>query len=140
MRQLILEFVLALGFTGTTGFLFSERFKRNYFLSTIVALLLFSSTFLTIREMTKFWYEFTRPEARIPPDKYPTPVPSYAADEVFWLSIKDSTAPGLFDEFIRKFPSSAHIAEARDRLRASQQGSTSSPKVCLTFNNRQYCD
>jgi hypothetical protein len=46
-------------------------------------------------------------------------VPSAAAptaDEIFWLTIKDSNVPALFDEFVKKFPSSAHAAEARARL------------------------
>ena len=39
-----------------------------------------------------------------------------ATDEIFWLTIKDSSVPALFDEFLSKFPSSAHAVEARARL------------------------
>jgi hypothetical protein len=37
------------------------------------------------------------------------------ADEVFWLSIKDSRAPALFGEFLKKFPDSPYAQEARAR-------------------------
>jgi hypothetical protein len=41
-------------------------------------------------------------------------------DEVFWLSIKDSRAPGLFEEFLKKYPDSPRAAAARVRLQALQ--------------------
>jgi uncharacterized caspase-like protein len=39
-----------------------------------------------------------------------------AADEIFWLTIKDSNVAALFDEFLQKFPASTHSADARKRL------------------------
>ena len=42
-------------------------------------------------------------------------VPS--ADEIFWFSIKDSSVPALFEEFIAKFPASPRVDEARAKLR-----------------------
>jgi hypothetical protein len=44
------------------------------------------------------------------------PAATLAADEVFWLTIKDSRAPGLFDEFLKKFPDSPHAQEAHAKL------------------------
>jgi formylglycine-generating enzyme required for sulfatase activity len=39
-----------------------------------------------------------------------------SSDEVFWSTIRDSSAPALFEEFLRKFPQSARAGEARARL------------------------
>jgi hypothetical protein len=44
------------------------------------------------------------------------PSATLAPDEVFWLSIKDSRAPGLYEEFLKKFPDSRRANEARARL------------------------
>jgi hypothetical protein len=44
------------------------------------------------------------------------PSATLAADEIFWLSIRESSAPGLFEEFLRKFPNSSHAQEARAKL------------------------
>jgi hypothetical protein len=154
VRQLLIEFVLAVGFTGTTGFLFRERFERNYFLSTIVAFILFGSTFFTIKEFTKLWFEFTNRDGQITSSSYSIPNPTLAADEIFWLSIKDSKASGLFEEFIKKFPASPHLVEARNRLRELERdqidagrGAVSINRVqskssglCATFNGRQICE
>jgi hypothetical protein len=49
------------------------------------------------------------------------------ADEVFWLSIKDSRAPALFGEFLKKFPDSPYAQEARAKL--EQLKSSSHPSV-----------
>ena len=38
------------------------------------------------------------------------------ADEIFWLTIRDSQAPALFEEFISKFPASKYVSYARARL------------------------
>ena len=40
------------------------------------------------------------------------------ADEIFWLTIKDSSAPALYEEFLRKFPASGHVKEAQAKLQA----------------------
>ena len=37
-------------------------------------------------------------------------------DEFFWLAVRDSSVPALFDEFLKKFPASSHAADARKRL------------------------
>jgi formylglycine-generating enzyme required for sulfatase activity len=39
-----------------------------------------------------------------------------AADEIFWLTIKESSIAALFDEFVKQFPASPHVNEARARL------------------------
>jgi hypothetical protein len=44
------------------------------------------------------------------------PSDNLAADEIFWLSIKEASAPSLFDEFLKKFPNSPHAREARAKL------------------------
>jgi hypothetical protein len=48
------------------------------------------------------------------------PSVALAPDEVFWLSIKDSRAPGLFEEFLKKFPNSPRAPDARTKLQALQ--------------------
>ncbi len=45
-----------------------------------------------------------------------SPSPVLTADEMFWLTIRDSRAPALFEEFLAKFPSSRHVASAQARL------------------------
>ena len=48
----------------------------------------------------------------------PAPAPVVAApsgDEVLWGAIKDSSVAALFEEFVRKFPTSPHAAEAKAR-------------------------
>jgi hypothetical protein len=44
------------------------------------------------------------------------PSGTLAADEVFWLSIREASAPSLFEEFLKKFPNSSHAQEARAKL------------------------
>ena len=43
-----------------------------------------------------------------------TPAPG--ADEVFWQTIKDEGSQSLFDEFLKKYPSSSRALDARGRL------------------------
>lgn len=45
-----------------------------------------------------------------------TPSVPFSADEIFWLSIKDSSVPALFEEFLTKFPASPRVQEARAKL------------------------
>lgn len=45
------------------------------------------------------------------------------ADEVFWLTIKDSRAKALFGEFLKKFPNSPHAQEAQAKLDQLQKAS-----------------
>ena len=42
--------------------------------------------------------------------------PSPGADEVFWQAIKDDNSQTLFDEFLKKYPSSTRAIDARARL------------------------
>ncbi len=51
----------------------------------------------------------------------PAPPATLTPDEVFWLSIKDSRAPGLYEEFLKKFPGSPHTQEARAKLETLQK-------------------
>ncbi|MCP3385186.1 caspase family protein [Bradyrhizobium sp. CCGUVB4N] len=51
-----------------------------------------------------------------------------AEDDQFWHSIQTSTVPGLYEEFLSRYPGSNHVWEARQRLvdlRASQLAATS---------------
>jgi hypothetical protein len=45
-----------------------------------------------------------------------SPSIALSADEIFWLTIKDSGAPALFEEFLRKFPASPHVKQAQSKL------------------------
>jgi hypothetical protein len=45
-----------------------------------------------------------------------TPSVPLSADEIFWLSIKDSNVSALFEEFLAKFPASPRAQEARAKL------------------------
>ena len=38
-------------------------------------------------------------------------------DEKFWQAIQTSTAAGLFEEFLSRYPRSSHVAEARQRIK-----------------------
>jgi hypothetical protein len=51
----------------------------------------------------------------------PAPPATLTPDEVFWLSIKDSRAPGLYEEFLKKFPGSPHTQAARAKLENLQK-------------------
>jgi formylglycine-generating enzyme required for sulfatase activity len=42
--------------------------------------------------------------------------PAPGADEVFWQTIKDDNSQALFDEFLKKYPSSTRAIDARARL------------------------
>jgi hypothetical protein len=45
-----------------------------------------------------------------------TPSVTLGADEIFWLTIQDSSDSTLFNEFLKKFPNSPRIYEARAKL------------------------
>jgi hypothetical protein len=45
----------------------------------------------------------------------PSTVSAMNPDEVLWETIRESRVPGLFEEFLRRFPNSGHAAEARTR-------------------------
>ncbi len=57
-----------------------------------------------------------------PQAKPPSPAPAaLTPDEAFWLSIKDSRAPGLYEEFLKKFPDSPRAPQARAKLAALEK-------------------
>jgi formylglycine-generating enzyme required for sulfatase activity len=61
------------------------------------------------------------------------------ADEVFWLTIREASAPALFDGFLKKFPASAHVPEARARLeelKKSQATALTSPPAATPERRR----
>ena len=43
-------------------------------------------------------------------------------DQTFWLTIKDTSLPDLFEMFIKRYPKSAHRAEAERTLKVLQSG------------------
>lgn len=61
----------------------------------------------------------------------PAPMPMQADDETLWRAVKDTTAPALFEDFLRRFPGSTHAGEARSRLNQLQrsQSATLTPPV-----------
>jgi TIR domain len=73
--------------------------------------------------------------------------PAVAPDEVLWTTIKDSRISQMFEEFLNKFPESAHADEARARLKelAAAQAAikpddhATLPKICFKFNGREEC-
>jgi hypothetical protein len=61
-------------------------------------------------------FYFAGQAAGIPQPIPAPPTPVLMADEVFWLTIKDSVVAGVFEEFLKKFPTSRYATEARQRL------------------------
>ena len=57
------------------------------------------------------------------------PSVALAADEIFWLTIKDSSAPALFEEFLTKFPASRHAKEAQVKLQELKTAAARNPPV-----------
>jgi hypothetical protein len=55
-------------------------------------------------------------------------------DEQFWQAIKTSDVPGLFEEFVRRYPGSSHTGEARDRIK-SLSGQSTDAKVAKSEAN-----
>lgn len=45
-----------------------------------------------------------------------TPSATFAADDIFWITIRHSHNTALFEEFLRKFPNSPHAQDARVKL------------------------
>jgi hypothetical protein len=39
-------------------------------------------------------------------------------DEQFWNAIKTSAVAGLFEDFVKRYPNSSHLDEARERIRS----------------------
>ncbi len=57
------------------------------------------------------------------------------SDEVLWQAIRESNVAGLFEEFLRRFPNSPRVAEARARLaeatKSAEQASQSQPRIAM---------
>jgi formylglycine-generating enzyme required for sulfatase activity len=45
----------------------------------------------------------------------PKPQPQLTTDQIVWNAIKDSTYPAVFEEFLKKFPTSPHLKDANAR-------------------------
>lgn len=126
-------------FIATAGLLF-PYLRNNPIVLTIACVLTIASTWFTVKELSKTWQQ--------PSETATTSNLPLSADEIFWLSIKDSAAPGLFEEFVKKFPMSPHAAEAQVRLGrlatnkdTPQQGSSGlSKRFCVTINGKQECE
>jgi hypothetical protein len=60
----------------------------------------------------------TTSSSNLPSHDYAVTAPSVtlSADEIFWLTIKNSKVSELFEEFLAKYPTSPHVAEARAKL------------------------
>lgn len=151
--ELLVSILGPIGFVASAGLLFQKRFHENYLLIALAALIAIGSTWLTVEEYWKRFASTHPPVVDIPPIVPPVLAP----DEVFWLAIRDTAAQGLFEEFIRKFPASPHVAEAQQRIRslASVQprptphdlggptntgGPTRTGTFCVNVNSRQICD
>ena len=65
--------------------------------------------------------------------------PAAPPDEVLWEAIRESNIAGLFEEFLRRFPNSPRVAEARTRLadarksaeQAASASQPSGPRIAL---------
>jgi uncharacterized caspase-like protein len=57
--------------------------------------------------------------------------PAPSTDEILWGAIKDSSASAVFEEFVRKFPSSPHAVEARGRAAALRKDAPKSQDVAM---------
>ncbi|PPQ15040.1 hypothetical protein CV770_33790 [Bradyrhizobium sp. AC87j1] len=65
------------------------------------------------------------------PAAAPAPA-SPAEDEKFWLAIETSTAAGLYEDFLARYPRSSHVDEARRRMKkfkANEVAALASPAV-----------
>jgi hypothetical protein len=69
------------------------------------------------------------------------PSVALAADEIFWLTIKDSSAPALFEEFLRKFPASPHAKQAQAKLQelktTAAERPTAQPPAIMPMRGRR---
>jgi len=89
--------------------LLGKEHLNNRYIRDIAALIAIASTLLTVKE---FYEQFVvQHDGSV-----------ITADEIFWLSIKDSANAALFDEFIDKFPQSVHVREARIRRDQLKKG------------------
>ena len=148
MRMLAFYVLGSAAFVVTGGYLFREQFEKNPVLSFVVCLLLLAGTIQTIE-----WIAgkigtasaVSSPTGR-PQSPQPAPVAvSPPADEIFWLSIKDSAVAGLFEEFVQRFPRSTYVGEARARIaeltaRSVVPRPEATGSFCVTVNQRRICE
>lgn len=61
---------------------------------------------------------YLKPSASLPVQekRTPTEIPPSTEDERFWMVIKTSDVPGLYEEFLKRYAYSPHAGEARQRL------------------------
>jgi hypothetical protein len=134
---------LALTYVATGGAVFTEWGRQHRVLAVLAAFVAIATTGYFARDRLQEWFGLP---GRPPQGQIMT------ADEIFWLTIKDSRATGLFEEFLKDFPSSSHAAEASNRLQllknqqktmptdTSDSIGPAPPKIqCVTFNGRQIC-
>jgi hypothetical protein len=142
--SIFLEMLGPLGFIVTAGLLFPERYRKNYLVVGLACVLAAGSAWFTIEEFAK-----RAVLKQIESSSNPPAAAVLTADEVFWLSIKDSKVVALFEEFVRKFPSSPHVREASTEIdilmRTSstapeKRPSTTSARRCVIFNGREICE
>jgi hypothetical protein len=153
----LVEFLL---FVASSGVLFNEQFRKNHLAVSIAGCIALTSFyFLAQTVLDKFGPVSsiqTKPLGEAPsslpsPLPGPIPAPGPTADEIFWLTIKDTTVAALYEEFVRKFPTSAHAVEARKRLEDWKKATivdspTHSPEsnskgpFCIRVNGKQICE
>jgi hypothetical protein len=145
--QLFLEVVGPILFIVTGGLLFPYYRKNNLALA-IACSLLAGGSWLTGKEFYEWIMRQTAEQHRLTTNN-----PVLTADEIFWLTIKDSAASGLFEEFLTKYPKSNHVAEARERIEGLRKRAPTPPTVemgnpppatvsqrkCAIFNGREVC-
>jgi hypothetical protein len=156
MHIQIFDWLFELIYIATGGGVAIWVGARSKTLGALAAAVAIIMAFYFYRDHWTEWFGAEKSElsvSREAPRSTPAVLP---ADEIFWLTIKDAAAPGLFQEFIRNFPASSHIVEARARLeqikgalpplpsqeaRPDAERSTQKepPIRCVQFNGRKEC-
>lgn len=136
MWRPIIEFVM---FATSTGVFFSDQLRRNFLAVAVAGLIAVASTVSLAMQVIDY--------VRAPGATTSVLIPT--ADDIFWLSIKESSVIALFEEFLRKYPESNHAKAALVRLEQlrGKQVNASPPlppptpqRLCVTFNGRQVCE
>jgi len=113
MRATIFEWLfLALIYVSTGGTVFTDWGKRHKPLVALAGLVALITTAYFLRDRYFEWFGGKLSSS----SSVTADPPSLSADHIYWLTIKDAAVPELFEEFIRNFPSSSHLLEARERL------------------------